>query len=69
MNSTDSTLRGKVDGLVYRQQNGTGRGKKPRFDSAAQQAHTYASEVLPVPLRREMYPETRNRWQPAEIPK
>ncbi len=68
LNPTISSLSGKMDGWVYRQQNGQTsvmpyRAKKPARPTAAQRknrerfraAHTYAAEVLADPLRREMY--------------
>ena len=68
LNPTVSTLSGKMDGWVYRQQNGRTsvmphrRRKKGRATTAQRNsrerfraAHAYASEVLADPLRREMY--------------
>jgi hypothetical protein len=68
LNPTINGLSGKMDGWVYRQQNGRTsvmphHPQKPGRPTAAQRkgrerfraAHAYASEVLSDPLRRELY--------------
>ena len=68
LNPTVSTLSGKMDGWVYRQQNGrtTVMPHRPRDKTKPtvgqrnsrdrfRAAHAYASAVLADPLRREMY--------------
>src|SRR5688572_33275708 len=68
LNPTISSLSGKLDGWVYRQQNGqtTVMPHRPRKQSRGtvaqkkgrdrfREAHAYASQVLADPMRREMY--------------
>ena len=76
LNPTIQSLSGKIDGWVYRQQNGKTsvmphRPRRKTKETVAQRkgrdrfraAHTYASQVLADPLRRELYQKigvTRN---------